>query len=142
MKTITIFLLLFMPVTLLAPSFSVLYIEKAPPPIEISDYEDIWRAVIWVESKGNPLAWNNVGENSKGVAQISWAKVQDFNKATGSNLVHDDVFNPKISRDIFLWHMEQYGVNSIELGIRKWNGAGLKAEQYKDRVLTVLRGKI
>ena len=130
MKTVIIFLFLLIPLRLLAPCYDCLLIEYQEG---IKPYERIWAAVCEIESGNNPLAYNSA-EGAIGIAQIRKIKVNDYNRLTGNNVKHEDCYNPDVSKEIFMWHMEQFPVGCWEEGVKKWNGSGVKAELYLEKI--------
>jgi hypothetical protein len=65
-------------------------------------------ALIFSESSGNPLAFrtNEDGRSFAGLAQIGDARLQDYNKVTGSNLELADLMqNTQIQNDVIDWHL-------------------------------------
>ena len=76
--TLTIFLIAIF-TTCHAPEHRTLYIQQEAG---IQPFEMIWRAVCWVESENNPLAFNKK-ELAYGIAQIRYIRLYDYNKKTG-----------------------------------------------------------
>ena len=130
LKTILILPLVVIPVPLKAPNWYVDIIAKESG---YKPYEKVFDAVCWVESNDNALAYNEA-EGSVGIAQIRAIKVDDYNKRTGKNIKHEDCFCPQISKEIFMHHMEQYGVYRIDDGVRAWNGSGASTYAYLEKV--------
>jgi hypothetical protein len=116
-----------------APSWVCLII-CAPTPIQ--PYEAIWKAVCQVESSNDPLAYHleNNGCASIGIAQISFRKLQDFNKATRKHYKHEEMYDPVKSREVFMWHAGGYNVWEKDKMIQKWNGRGSATIVYLKKV--------
>ena len=133
-KTILILPLAMMPVSLKAPNWYVDIIAKESG---YKPYEKVFDAVCWVES-GNRADAYNEKEGSVGIAQIRKIKIDDYNQRTGKNIKHEDCFCPNVSKEIFMHHMEQYGVYNIDLGIKRWNGSGSMADAYAKRVFEII----
>lgn len=104
-------------------------------PAEINPYGDIWEAVCWVESRHNANAIN-MAEQAYGIAQIRECKLNDYNKARGSDHVITDCYCPELSRKIFMWHCAQY--DNQDEAVRRWNGSGPATYEY----LAKVRGRI
>lgn len=127
------FLLVF--TALCTHSYTWLPIEVKEP---VKPFEIVFEAVCQIESNGNPLAYNS-DEGAVGIVQIRKIKLDDYNRLTGSNIKHDDCFSVEISKEIFLWHMAQYGVYRIDEAIRRWNGDGEMSYQYLQKVKNQLK---
>jgi hypothetical protein len=133
MKMILTLLFLSITLNLLAPEYPVLYIGKGE---KIEPYEAIWNAVTKVESSGNRFAYHleDNGTESLGIAQIQECRVKEYNRLSGSNLKHSDVYNPEISKRIFLFYADRYGVYQTDKFIRSWNGSGKATYKYLAKV--------
>ena len=134
MKQTLIFLLFLIPATLSPYGYDYVIIELHEG---YNPYERIWEAVCFVESTNNPLAYNKT-EQARGIVQIRPIKIDDYNRLTGSNIQYEDVFCPEISKEIFMWHMEQFPVGFWEEAVRRWNGSGKKSYVYLEKVKTRL----
>ena len=128
-----LFLILLFSLKVFAPQDRVLYIPEAPV---IAPYEDIWQAVISVESGGDPFAIGDrhLKEFSYGIAQIRRVRLEDYNRRTNSNYILIDVFNPDVSKRIFIYYCDLYGPYRTDYAIRRWNGQGRKTFDYLKRV--------
>lgn len=89
------------------------------------DWSTVMKAIILVESEGNPRA---VSGNSVGVMQITPILVQECNdilKARGSKKRYslDDRYDVGKSKEMFLLIQSQHNKsNDVEKAIRLWNG--------------------
>ena len=87
-------------------------------------WEPLYHAIAHVESRHDPKATNN---GALGILQIRKCMVQDYNRLTGENISHDQVYNPRIARKIFYKIASIYGNDSYEKLARIWN-RGPRAE--------------
>ena len=129
MNKTPLILFLLLPLPLSAPSVNSVAIFRTKG---INPYVEIYNAVSIVES-GKTDYKINFKEGAFGRVQIRSCKLHNFNKATGKNYQLRDCFNESVSREIFMWHIFRYGMNT-EIAIKKWNGKGIKAERYLKRV--------
>ncbi len=89
------------------------------------DWEPVMKAIIQIESKGNPAAVNG---SYVGVLQISPVLVRECNnilKSTGSNKRYSlsDRFSATKSKEMFVIIQSFHNpLNSIEKAIRLWSG--------------------
>lgn len=89
------------------------------------DWEPVMKAIIQIESKGNPTAVNG---SYVGVLQISPVLVRECNnilKSTGSNKRYSlsDRFSATKSKEMFVIIQSFHNpLNSIEKAIRLWSG--------------------
>jgi hypothetical protein len=122
---------------LLAPTYPVVYIPYAEA---IRPYEKIWQAVCFIESSDNPLAYNKI-ENAVGIAQIRQCRIDDYNKRTGKSLRLIEMYEPALSKQVFMFYCGLFGPYNTDLIIRKWNGTGKKTYEYlakvKERLLSL-----
>lgn len=118
------------PLAGLSPANETLYIQKATP---IQPLEHIWLAVCMVESSGNPLAYNS-SEKAVGIAQIRQIRITDFNKQTGKSYQLKEMYDPKKSKEVFMFFALKIGEENTDIVIRKWNGSGRKTYEYLAKV--------
>ena len=111
-----------------APEYRTLYISESSG---INPLEQLFKAICTVESDNNPNALNRK-ELAYGVCQIRYIRLHDFNKRTGSHYVLKDMYDPWLSKKIFLWYAHQG--SDLETIAKKWNGSGRKTEQYWQKV--------
>jgi len=139
MKKLLFIPLLFVFTNVYCPPDTKIYIlrHEGYKPFENVSFEQIWSAICFIESSGNAKAFNEK-ELARGIVQIRPCKIDDYNRLTGNNIGYEDVFCPELSKRIFMWHMEQYGVGRWEEGIKRWNGKGRMAEIYLEKVLKVI----
>ena len=109
------------------PSERVLYIER---PAQISYYEPLIVAIVWVESSGYELALN-VKEQAVGPMQIRQCRIDHYNQLTKSNYKIEDCFDYELSRKVFLYFAQG---KSYEWAARSWNGSGPMTIKYWNRV--------
>jgi hypothetical protein len=88
-----------------APTMVSLYAERG---VIINPYEDIWQAVCMEESNMDPNAYNPL-EEATGISQIRPIRLEEYNKLTGKNYTMKDMFNPLISKEIFMFYASSYG---------------------------------
>ena len=98
-----------------------------------AEYEKIWNAVIHVESRGNPMAYNP-DEGATGIAQIRQIRVDDYNRRTGSNYLLEQMYDPDISKEIFMYYARLIGYENPEWIARRWNGSGRMTVIYWNKV--------
>jgi len=126
MKTILLVILLFISVKLLAPEVRCFYIEKAKA---IGRFDRLIAAVVWIESRNNPLAYNP-REGAVGAFQIRQCRIEHYNRLTGSNYKLTDCYDYELSRKIFVFFAERIGDGNFEMISRRWNGSGKQTLKY------------
>jgi hypothetical protein len=116
-----------------APEDRAVYISE---PIAFNPYQRICDAVWKVESNFDATAIGDkhLKQWSYGIGQIRQERLDDFNKATESHYTLKDLFNPEISKTIFMFYAHQYGPYKIDDMIRSWNGSGPKTYEYLAKV--------
>ena len=125
--TLTIFLIAIF-TTCHAPEHRTLYIQQEAG---IQPFEMIWRAVCWVESENNPLAFNKK-ELAYGIAQIRYIRLHDYNKKTGKRYTLSMMYDVKKSKEVFMFYARQF--SDYDEMIRSWNGSGRKTYSYLGKV--------
>ena len=126
---ILIMLFLFMSVGVSAPNIdSIEYPEQSR--IEDDPFVVLWDHIKWVETRDRDLI--NHDEKAYGRGQITPIKLKEYNKKTGSNYSSEDCLNESVSKEIFLWHYDQYA--SHELAAKRWNGSGPMTILYWNKV--------
>jgi soluble lytic murein transglycosylase-like protein len=91
------------------------------------DWNPVMDAIIQVESKGNPKAYNKNGDCA-GILQITPGLVKQCNawlkaKKSKKRYTLADRYNVKKSKEIFVMVQSYYNKsNDIEKAIRIWNG--------------------
>lgn len=108
------------------------------------DWNPVINAVIQVESKGNPRAFNKNG-NCAGILQITPGLVKECNnilKAKGSSKRYSlsDRYDVEKSKEMFILVQERYNKEcNIKKAIRIWNGGPnysiKKTQKYLDKVM-------
>ena len=102
--------------------------------------EPLLKAIIHVESKGNPKAYNKNGD-CVGLLQITKVCVRACNnvlKSKGSDkrFTYNDRWDGNKSIEMFYTLQEAYNPkNDIHKGIRVWN----KSTSYKNKILNVMK---
>lgn len=121
-----------------APTWQWLYLDRAE---SIQPYEKIWEAVCLIESSNNPLAIGdkNLKEHSYGIAQIRRERLEDYNKSTGHKYLLYDLFDPGLSKAIFMHYAFKYGPYRIDEAVMRWNGSGPATLTYWNNVKLALR---
>jgi hypothetical protein len=99
----------------------------------INPYERVWQSVCWVESKNDPKAYNPK-ELATGIAQIRPIRLKDYNKRIGKHYTLQQMFDPKISKEIFLFYANKFSPYEIDRVAKKWNGSGKKTKEYWAKV--------
>lgn len=99
----------------------------------INPYLQLWEAVCSIESGHNQFAYNPL-EGATGIAQIRQCKLDDYNQATGKSLQLTELFDPDKSKDIFLWHCQQFSTIDLETAARRWNGSGEATNKYWQQI--------
>jgi glutamate synthase domain-containing protein 1 len=100
--------------------------------VSAQNIDRLVEALVRTESRGNASA---VGDNGKalGILQIHDVMVQDFNRITGSNYKHADMFNETLSREVARGILNFYSKHIEKTMNRKatekelgfiWNGGG------------------
>ena len=130
-----IILILLFSLKAFAPSEKVMYILRSQSEIS-RPYEKIWKAVIAVESGGDPLAVGDMHlkSHSYGVVQIRKVRMDDYNARTGNSYSHSDAFDVGVSKRIFMYYAHRIGPYDTDYLIRKWNGSGKKTYDYLNKV--------
>lgn len=130
MRLSLFFLFLLLTENVIAPDLHRVDVIESKP---VDLYDRLIRAVIYVESKGDTLAYNPV-EQAYGPMQIRPIRLLDFNIRTGKNYTMRDCFRPSVSKEIFLYYAEKIGYPNYEAIARSWNGSGIKTIEYWKKV--------
>jgi len=113
-----------------APSSNSLVIINNPA---IEPFKDLIYAIGKVETNLDTLAFNPV-EEAVGYFQIRPIRLKDYNERTGNNYTKQDLFNYKISENIFLYYASVIGPYNLEKIARNWNGSGPQTIYYWKQV--------
>lgn len=127
--TMILFLLIIVSVERLyapQPKYSTIYILEKEP---VQPFEQLWKAICFVESSNNPLAINEE-EQAYGIAQIRQCRIDHFNSLTGKNYNLNDCLNPDIAKEVFM----QFAKKDLEMTAKKWNGSGPMTITYWRKV--------
>jgi len=111
---IILFFSIFLPCQ--APVYPAFLIFQKPP---VDQFEALFRASCIVESNGNRFAYN-YAEGATGIVQIRPVRLRDYNKLTESHYTMADMFDPYISRKIFIYYARI--IRDPESIARQWNG--------------------
>lgn len=103
----------------------------------INPIERLLTAVRYVESQNDDKALN-ILENAYGAYQIRPIRLRDYNKRTNNHYKMIDCLNPEISKKIFLFYFQDFGIYRMDEAIRAWNGSGRKTYEYLRKVQKVL----
>ena len=117
MKTPLIILFLLISATLYAPGYNSLIIERSEG---IDPFARLWEATCKVESSCNPKA-HNIKEDARGIVQIREVRLRDYNQRSGSHYTMNDLYDPKISKKIWLFYARKFSVYDFEGISRSWN---------------------
>ena len=109
-------------------------------PVPIQPYEDIWKAVCKVETNHDQFAVGDLHlkDKSYGIAQIRQIRLDSYNRQTGSTLKIADVYDPLISKKVFMYYADKIGPYEKDKIIRSWNGSGKQTYVYLKKVNKVL----
>ena len=100
----------------------------------IDPFEAVWRAVTMVESSGDAYAYNSK-EGATGIAQIRQVRIDDYNKRAGTNYRLSDMYNPELSKRVFMYYADPYDMDG---SIMRWNGSGRQTVIYLNKVKNLL----
>lgn len=146
---------------LLLLSFLALLIPQLKANENLSISQFVSKIPMWeVYPNSKP---NVIGDNGKafGFYQITSIMVRDYNRISGQSLVHEDCFDPKISKEIAYTVLSHYSKHIKKQGIEPtvkhwlfiWNGGGgawrrvhypisdskqLRLEAYAQRAMSFL----
>ena len=129
-KVLLIIIFLLSALRVVAPEQKAIFVPHSPP---VEPFKKLIHAVGMVEAKGDTTAFNKI-EQAVGFFQIRPIRVEDYNKRTGSNYLHAEMYDYKISEKIFLYYASQIGPNNFEHIARNWNGSGPRTTYYWNRV--------
>ena len=135
-RMITFLITIFTFLSCEAPISGLMTIERVNP---IEPTLSLFHAICQVETGGRVLI--NHSEGTYGIAQITQAKLDDFNRARGKRYTLNDCLRIEVSKEVFYWHINGY--KDKELAIRRWNGSGVKTYEYLKKVKKVINhGKV
>lgn len=117
-----------------APDTQVIFLLASDP---VDAYDRLIKAVVLVESSGDPLAYN-LAEEAVGAFQIRPIRILDYNQRTGKNYKIENCFNFEISKEIFLYYARKIGYPDYETIARNWNGSGETTQDYWEKVKSKL----
>ena len=101
-----------------APPNQAVYIPEVEA---IMPFEALFHATCAVESDFNPYAIGDkhLKKHSFGIVQIRESRLNDYNKKNGMHYRVKDLFNPEISKKIFMYYCQ---TPDLEVVARTWNG--------------------
>lgn len=109
-----------------APNVGWWYI---PSPEKIMPYESIIRAVTLIES-GNGKYLLNEKEMAVGWFGIRSIRLDDYNLKAKDNITHQECYQYKVGRKIFLWYASQIDYRDIKAICINWNGKSIYNKYY------------
>jgi len=109
-----------------SPASNTLIITTKPP---ISPYQTLWEATTFIESSNNPNALNRL-ENAVGIAQIRPIRLKDYNQRTGKSYSLRQMYDPIISKEIWLFYATTFHPSQSEQIAKAWNGKGKSNKVY------------
>jgi hypothetical protein len=112
-----------------------LYITMHTP---TNPYLKLFEAVCSVESGNNPKAYN-AKECAIGICQIRAIRLQDYNNRTHQRYSLRQMYDPELSKQIFLYYSLKYNNNDIRAICRDWNGHGKGNKEYYNKVMRRLK---
>jgi hypothetical protein len=125
-----IFLLLAISFRASAPCWQMTVIPDFFP---VEPYKQLIYATAMVESGRDTLAYNPL-EEAVGIFQIRPVRLVDYNRRTGNKHNRHDLYDYKISEEIYLYYASQIGPYNFEKIARSWNGSGQKTDYYWTRI--------
>jgi hypothetical protein len=125
MKTLII-LFLVLSVRCYAPEVNAGYIVA---PEKIEPYKSVLKAMAFVESSGNPFAYNDK-EGAVGLYQIRQIRIDDYQRITGIHYNLSEMFEVAKAEKVINFYCNLYGVYRIDEFIKAWNGSGPKTIKY------------
>jgi hypothetical protein len=132
LKKILFFTLLFLLLPFRASSPDInSFVVFAPDAVE--PYKQLIYAIGFVETMNNTMAYNPL-EEATGIFQIRPIRLKDYNIRTGRNYKMKDLYDYKISEEIFLYFADQVGPYDLEQIARRWNGSGHMTTYYWNRI--------
>ena len=138
MKTIMILIISFLSVQLYAPPAGSIPIklesELMQSVLHPNPYLELIKAVVQVESNGNPLAYNPK-ENAVGAFQIRQIRVTHYNQLQGTNYKLTDFYDYDLSLEMFMFYAKE---KSFEKAAKSWNGSGKMTIDYWNKVKSQL----
>ena len=93
-------------------------------------YYPLIKAIVYVESRGNDSAFNEL-EGAKGAFQIREIRLNHYNRLTGKNYQHDEMFDYYKSLEVFLFFAEG---KTFKKAAKSWNGSGPMTVEYWRKV--------
>jgi hypothetical protein len=118
-----------------SPNIKYITIVKEPP---IEPLEALFKAQVMIESSGNTRALN-VKEQSYGILQIRAIRLEDYARRTGKRYKLTDCYDPKISKEVWLYYASKFNPYDYEGISRAWN---CNSQAYWIKVKQQLKSKL
>jgi hypothetical protein len=96
----------------------------------INFYTPLIKAVVTIESSGNPLAYN-VKEQAVGAFQIRQCRIDHYNQLNHTHYKLEDCFSYELSKKVFLFFTKGRAYEQVA---RSWNGSGPMTITYWNKV--------
>jgi len=129
-KMVSLSFLLLLTFKVFAPGTKSIMIMESPA---IEPFRTLIHAIGMVETSFDTLAYNPE-EEAVGYFQIRPIRIEDYNNRTGSSYTAQDMYNYKISEEIFLYYASQIGPYDLEQIAKNWNGSGPRTSFYWKQV--------
>ena len=136
MKTIMILIISFLSVNLYAPPSPAQITKEQSYQFQILTnpafriYYPLIKAIVYVESRGNDSAYNPK-ENAVGAFQIRECRINHYNRLTGKNYTHDEMYEYDKALEVFLYFCKDRDYEAVA---KSWNGSGKLTVIYWDKV--------
>lgn len=117
-------------INVFAPDINTFTVNKEPA---IQPYSKLLYATAMVETMGNTLAYNEF-ENAVGIFQIRQVRIDDYNRRTGNNYALTEMYDPELSKKVFLYFASLCRPHELERIAKGWNGSGPMTEFYWKRI--------
>lgn len=111
------------------PKWSAVELLRNQHKDELTEWQMLQMAIIWTESKANPLAVGSSGDY--GLYQMTDVYVREVNRIAGTDYAHEDAFDPEKAVEIFnTMQLFKNPHHDFELAVYFHN----KSPQYLNRV--------
>ena len=135
-RALIMFLFIFYSLISYAPSTNCIYIApgaRIENPIDYS-YDRLIEAVSRYESNNIDSAYNEK-EGAVGRLQIRLCRIEHYNRLTGKNYTHEDMYDFKKAREVFLYFAKG---KTYEQAAKNWNGSGPMTITYWEKVKSLI----
>jgi hypothetical protein len=134
-RTLIMFLFVLYSFVCFAPSSNTAFILMSEPVKTITiQYDLLIEAISWHESKNQDSAIN-VKEMALGRLQIRKCRIEHYNRLTGKNYTHEDMYNFRKAKEVFLYFAKG---KTYEQAAKSWNGSGPMTEIYWNKIKSIL----